>query len=424
VASLFLLLGCLALPLTAQDQPSSHAVIPAGTIVRVGFQHSIHPNDLRAGGALDGQLADPLYVQGTVAVPAGAHVHLQVEKVDKRGPHHGLVYSLVAGGKRVPAQYDFTTHAGNVTLPDGTAEPAAIEFLRWAEVKKIRTKNDEVSVGGESAGKTLAQHLPGVGKVEEAKRVREEYERHRHPVLTLRLTAPLALDFDVAPQAAVAPPVVIPAGTRARLLLLSELDSEHNKTGDTYQAELLDPIVTDGKLLLPEGTIVEGHVRKAEHPKRLSRGGTLVLGFDDIKVGDNMQRVSADVAAVEADKASQVHMDREGGMHGNRRGVKGVAVNFAEALVVQQATDEVVEMAVHAVAPYAGVGLGLFTFLGRHGNNVTLAKYSEVDVEFGRPVTLPASQPGAAPALSPAQPPAAPPAVQPEKPAEPASPPK
>jgi len=58
--------------------------------------------------------------------------------------------------------------------------------------------------------------------------------------------------------------------------------------------------------------------------------------------------------------------------------------------------DEAVEMAMHAVAPYAGAATGLVILLGGHGNDVDLPQYSDLQVVFGRPVTVP-GQPEAQP---------------------------
>src|SRR5438046_1338338 len=85
--ALFLLVSLAS----AQSAPSPndqhpHATIPAGTILRVRFKHSVHPSDVRKGGALEGELADPLYLHGAAAVPAGEPVHLQIAKVDKNSP--------------------------------------------------------------------------------------------------------------------------------------------------------------------------------------------------------------------------------------------------------------------------------------------------------------------------------------------------
>src|SRR5437762_2825770 len=172
---------------SAQSQPSPngqqpHATLPAGTILRVGFKHSVHPSDFRSGGALDGELADPLYLRGATAIAAGEAVHLQVAKVNKNSPHRGTFSRLLALGRGGDPEYSFETASAAVTLPNGALAPAQVEFLRWAEVKKLRTKNitNDATIGGESVGKQLAGRAPGVGKFEEVQRAREQYERHRH----------------------------------------------------------------------------------------------------------------------------------------------------------------------------------------------------------------------------------------------------
>src|SRR5438477_5049849 len=123
--------------------------------------------------------------------------------------------------------------------------------------------------------------------------------------MTLRRSAPLELPSAVAAPAPAAFPVTVPAGTRARLLLLSTIDSGEVKTGDTYEAKLLEPIIANGQLLMPEGAVLEGRIRKAVAPKRMSRGGTLVLGFDGVRLDDgSTEKINAAVAGVEAEKSS------------------------------------------------------------------------------------------------------------------------
>ena len=99
-------------------------------------------------------------------------------------------------------------------------------------------------------------------------------------------------------------------------------------------------------------------------------------------------------------------MDEEGGLHGKGRGAKQAMKDFGVGLVSQQVADEVVELATHAVAPYVSIPMGLAMFLGGHGRDVELPRYTELEIVFGRPMpighaeatpapTPPASQPAA-----------------------------
>ena len=71
----------------------------------------------------------------------------------------------------------------------------------------------------------------------------------------------------------------VPAGTQARLLLLTELSATTNHPGDSFQAELMEPIWLDGRIGVPEGSLFEGQVTKSVAPRCLNRGGRLHLDF-------------------------------------------------------------------------------------------------------------------------------------------------
>jgi len=48
-------------------------------------------------------------------------------------------------------------------------------------------------------------------------------------------------------------------GRKARLALLSQISSK-SPSGSSFMAKLEDPVEVDGKQVLPNGTLVEGHL--------------------------------------------------------------------------------------------------------------------------------------------------------------------
>jgi hypothetical protein len=211
-------------------------------------------------------------------------------------------------------------------------------------------------------------------------------------VATFEVARAAHLDLPAQPEVprAAVHPLTIPEGTRADFLLLTELRASESKRGDTFQTRLLEPIFQpDGQLLVPEGSILDGHIAKLEPPRRPSRAASMYLVFDRLtEPGGDSQKVTASLAAAEMDKKASVNMDSEGGLHG-KGGAKNLAKRAALGAVSQQAADEAVELATHAVAPYASGAVGLLVLLGGHGNDVDLPKYSDLQVVFGRPVTVP-----------------------------------
>ena len=133
-----------------------------------------------------------------------------------------------------------------------------------------------------------------------------------------------------------------------------------------------------------------GHVGKVTPARRLSRPAFMFLSFDQVTLPDgSSQKISGSLASADLDRRVEMSVDSEGGLHGRGRGVKKTLGALGLGIATDQVVDEAVEMAMHAAGPYVGLGTGLFLFLGKHGNDVTLPRYTEMEVVFERPLTIP-----------------------------------
>ena len=133
-------------------------------------------------------------------------------------------------------------------------------------------------------------------------------------------------------------------------------------------------------------------------PRRLNCAGSVYLVFDNLVLPNgSAEKISASVVGTELDSKAAGSMDEEGGLHGKGRGAKQTMKDFGVGLLSQQVADEVVELATHAVAPYVSIPMGLAMFLGGHGHDVSLARYSELEIVFGRPMPIGHAPPQAAP---------------------------
>lgn len=364
----------------------------------------VNVSHLKPGSELAGQLVRPVYVYDRALIPAGSRVRAVVEKVEKQkaAEKKGFVErvdSLRSLGLNRHNFYEVSLRAATVKLASGAEVPMDLRFIRGGEEVLLQANDQgQMKVGG-TTGKDLAQHAPGVSQVAKIKHGKRQAQDYRHPVATLEVERPARLELPAQPEVlrATSQPVTIPEGTHAEFLLLTELRASDSKQGDTFQARLVEPIFQpDGHLLVPEGSLLDGHISKLVQPRRMSRAASMYLVFDRLtEPGGDSQRVAASLAGADVGKKAPVNMDPEGGLHG-----KGGAKSLAKRLVVgaasEQVVDEAVEMAMHAVAPYAGAATGLVILLGGHGNDVDLPQYSDLQVVFGRPVTVP-GQPVAQP---------------------------
>jgi len=299
--------------------------------------------------------------------------------------------------------YEVSLRAATVKLPSGAEVPMELRFIRGGEEVRLQANREgEMKVGG-TTGKDLAQHAPGVSQVAKIKHGKHQVQEYRHPVAMLEVAraARLELPAQSEVERATVQPVTIPEGTHAEFLLLTELRASDSKRGDTFQARLVDPIFQpDGRLLVPEGSVLDGHIARLERPRRMSRAASMYLVFDRLtEPGGDSQKVAASLTAADVGKKAPVTMDSEGGLHG-KGGARSLAKRVAVGAASQQVADEAVEIATHAVAPYASAGVGLFVLLEGHGNDVDLPQSSDLQVVFGRPLTVPGQAAMSSPSLS------------------------
>jgi len=389
---------------SAAPQPvaEKNYVVPSGTILRVSMKAPLKPSHLQTGADVEGELSRPVYVYDRQVIPAGSHIHAVVAEVDKhKVQKKGLVEHLQtirSLGLNRKFDYDVTFQSAVLTPPDGTATPLEVKFIQAGEVIDLHTKGDQVQIGGTTAG-DYAKLAPGVGKVQSIKHSKKQVQEYRHPLVSLETEQPLSFTLAPDPAEPVAAPgelSTIPSGTHARLLLLESLSASENKQGDVFHARVLEPIVQDGHLLLPEGSTLEGHVGKIVAPRRLNRAGSVYLVFDKLLLQNGAsENIAASLVGTELDTKAAGRMDEEGGLHGKGRGAKQTMKDFGVSLVSQQVADEVVELATHAVAPYVSIPMGLAMFLGGHGRDVELPRYTELEIVFGRP--MPIGHPDATP---------------------------
>jgi hypothetical protein len=67
----------------------------------------------------------------------------------------------------------------------------------------------------------------------------------------------------------------VPAGTALMVRLDTTLATFSNRVGDPFQGKIMQPIVVNGKTLIPAGSTVEGRVTKLSEPRRIQGKPTI-----------------------------------------------------------------------------------------------------------------------------------------------------
>ena len=116
-------------------------------------------------------------------------------------------------------------------------------------------------------------------------------------------------------------PVTIPEGTAIAITLDQALDSEQNKSGDSFDGSVSEAVVVNGKTVIPKGAQVQGTIVEAKESGRLKGVAVLRLALKQVEVDSKDYDVSTANVSFRGDS----HTKRNVGMIGGGAGV-GAAI--------------------------------------------------------------------------------------------------
>jgi hypothetical protein len=108
----------------------------------------------------------------------------------------------------------------------------------------------------------------------------------------------------------------VPAGTALMVKLETTLATFSNKAGDPFQARLTQPVVLDGKTLIPAGAVVEGRVTKVAEPRRISGKPTLGI-LPEALILPTGERFFLDATLVDTNIGGGTDVNQEGEFKGS-----------------------------------------------------------------------------------------------------------
>jgi hypothetical protein len=202
-------------------------------------------------------------------------------------------------------------------------------------------------------------------------------------------------------QPSFAAPLTVPAGTKCKILLLNNVSASKSKSGDVVQGRLLEPVILDSQVVLPAGSLFEGEVLKTVPPRWLSRSGSMYLAFTELNILDgNRVPVAASITGAEIDQKSHTRIDAEGRMRADKPGAAWMLLNagasYGMSKVADDATQLIVEALISTATDASTAGLARIVSTGvsgvfmvsRHGRDVVLPKFTEMNIMLDRPLNL------------------------------------
>jgi hypothetical protein len=108
----------------------------------------------------------------------------------------------------------------------------------------------------------------------------------------------------------------IPAGTALMVKLETTLATFSNKPGDPFQGSLTQPVVIDGKTIIPAGARVEGRVTKVDEPRRISGKPTIGI-LAEALILPTGEHLFLDATLVDTNAGAGTDVNQEGEFKGS-----------------------------------------------------------------------------------------------------------
>ncbi len=86
----------------------------------------------------------------------------------------------------------------------------------------------------------------------------------------------------------------IPSGTQITIRMIDDVDSQAAQVGQTFQAEVDDPVMVQGRTVVPKGATVITKLVDVRDPNKLSGGGQLTLDLASITINGKPVEVSTE----------------------------------------------------------------------------------------------------------------------------------
>lgn len=351
------------------------------------------------GTTLEGKLARSVYWRDAELFPKGSAVRLVVDQIESRkktfaADDRPFVIHLFAPRHDVVAKF----RSVKVLTPGGAEIPLRATFIALSQRAEMSAEKPKRAV---KAGKALT--------AEDQQALQPHPQKPAFPwVLTLQVEpegttfAALALaGKDVSGPAHCPEPCTIADGTRLPLVLIKGMSAARDHQGQTFQAVLLEPVLAGSTIAIPQGSILEGVLAKRVPPRRLYRPGSLYLQFNHIALPNGVgATIAASPVAAEVDRGTHMTMDAEGRIHAQSPGTARFLLDFGVTGGITKVSDDTTQLIIEAisstatdastagVARFAAMGASAIFLLTRHGRDVILPPYTEMDVRLSRAVTL------------------------------------
>lgn len=184
--------------------------------------------------------------------------------------------------------------------------------------------------------------------------------------------------------------VLLAAGTRIPLTLMSTVSSKNAAPGDQVYLRTMVPVAVDGRIIIPAGAYVQGTITESKRPGKVKGKGELSLRFDSLMFGDGR---SVDLAG----RIGSMDGDNPGRLDRAEGKVESAGNAARDAMVVGGAAAGGTMMGRWigdsgrdaGIGAGAGAAAGAAAVLLTRGPEAILRKGSSIDMVLSREIRIP-----------------------------------
>ena len=313
-----------------QPRVPDKPVLTAGTSLQV---ETLRHYPMKKGIAIEGRLVYPLFADGKLALPENTLVHGVVKALepDSKQRLQGRLQGDFTPFHIARVQFDELTTGGESLRFTTTGATTGATVLRLAAAGAV-PKQSLIARQWALAKTRMHEQIafftdPGLGDRAMQMLYRQlPYHPERipaHTSWTFELAEPLTLPEEPVESADPAPvPVPKTPGNpetwSVHALLSAEVSSATAKPGDPVRALVVEPVLDkDNQLVIPQGSVLAGHVTTAKPAHSFARNGKLRFTFQQVQFPEGTgaaagQPVEGALAGATTQGAHTLDMDAEG----------------------------------------------------------------------------------------------------------------
>lgn len=182
----------------------------------------------------------------------------------------------------------------------------------------------------------------------------------------------------------------IPKGSHALLRLVNSVSTRTAREGDFVYFRTASPVVSEGSIVVPVDSYVQGVVSHAKRSGRVAGSAELAIRIETLTLpGGKVVKVAPTLNSVDSEGSDQKVVGKENELkQGTSHGSDAVRIASTGGMgaAIGGMADRSWKGA--GIGAGAGAGVGLATVLLTRGREVELRQGSTIDVVFDRTVTV------------------------------------